>query len=275
MTTNRFNVTMVPEQHHEEHVPSDPPEIIPLLQLEKGIPPPPPLSLSFASINETNRAPPRLFNSFLHRFKTHSASVDFLSKADRASIFIPQSASVTNLAVGSDTVKPDAYYSTVHSNTFDTDSLHLTNKFLHELRSKRRELHEKANNLSIDQRIERNRLQHKRHVMRAQDIFAVHFAMNENEDKLSDIFSEAAQEKIRSNIFDELDRQRRKQYNKQHRHLILGRALLMLITSFLLLMSITLVYVVIDLYDRAKYADASFPESEFRSIFNDMATDTK
>jgi hypothetical protein len=262
MTTRRFEVTRVPERQQEPVI-SDPSEIIPLIHVETDIPLPPPLPLSFTSINETNRAPPRLFNSFLQRFKPRSASTDVISRVGTIAGSIPQSISVTNLTVGSDSGKVDSYYSTTHSNVFDTNSLRLTNKFLHELRLKRRELYEKADNLPIDQR------------MRAQDIFAVHFAMNESETMPSDIYNEDAQEKIRKNIFNELDRQRMKQYNKQHRHLIWGRALLMLITSLLLFMSITLIYVVIDLYDRAKYAEATLPDSEFVSIINDMANDAR
>lgn len=66
------------------------------------------------------------------------------------------------------------------------------------------------------------------------------------------VFNEDTQEKIRNNIFDELDRQQMKQFHKtQHRQLVFGRALLMFITSILIFMGVTLVYVVIDLYDRA------------------------
>ena len=274
MTTRRFEVTRVPERR-QEHVISDPSEIIPLIHLQEDIPSPPPLPLAFTSINETNRASPRLFNSFRHRFKPHFASTDVIPRVETVAGSIPQSISVTNLTIGSDLGKGDSYYSTAHSNVVDTNSLRLTNKFLHELRLKRHELHEKANNLPIDQRIERNRQQHDRQIMRAQDIFAVHFAMNENDVTPSDIFNEDAQEAIRNNIFNELDRQRMKQYHKQYRHLVLGRALLTLITSFLLFMSITLVYVVIDLFDRAKYAEATLPESEFLSMANDKANDAR
>lgn len=268
MPTRRFEVTRVPERA-QEHVKSDPLEIIPLIHVQEDIPSPPPLPLSFTSINETNRAPPRLFNSFRHRFKPHFASADVIPQVSTVAGSIPQSTSLTNLTIGSDLGKGDSHYSTAHSNAFDTNSLCLTNKFLHELRLKRREFHEQANNLPIDQRIERNRQQYDRQIMRAQDIFAVHFAMNENDTMPSDIYTEDAQETIRNNIFNELDRQRMKQYHKQYRHLVLGRALLTLITSFLLFMSITLVYVVIDLFDRAKYAEATLPESEFLSMTND------
>ena len=71
----------------------------------------------------------------------------------------------------------------------------------------------------------------------------------------SNLFNEDTQEKIRNDIFNELDRQRKKQFHKQHRHLVLGRALLMFITSLLAFMSITLIYVVIHLLDKVKYFD--------------------
>jgi len=134
----------------------------------------------------------------------------------------------------------------------------------------------KSRNLNIDQRIELNRFQHGRVIKRAQDIFDVHFELNDDDDDNNNnnnmqyhLFNEDTQEKIRNNIFYELDRQRMRQFHKQHRQLILGRALLMFITSLLMFMGITLIYFVIHLYDRANYLDTKLDDNEFISMIYD------
>jgi hypothetical protein len=261
MTTRRFVVTPVSEHNRDQQL-SQPSELIPLINIENDIPFPPPLPPPFTLVNEINKPSTRLFNSFLHRLKPNSSSVDIIAQDE---LPIPH--------LGGETDELDPDYLTTHSNTFDTNSLRLTNKFLHELRLKRREFHDKAKNLSIDQRIALYRRQADRDLIRAQDIFDVHFESNDNDNIQDDFFNEDLQEKIRSNIFHELDRQRIKQYHKQHRQLVLGRALLMFITSLLAFMSITLVYVVLDLYSRAKNLDTKLSDNEFMPMINDKTTD--
>ncbi|CAF4228743.1 unnamed protein product [Rotaria socialis] len=120
-------------------------------------------------------------------------------------------------------------------------------------------------------RIALNRCQRNQNRLRAQDIFDVHFELDDDRD--SQFLNEDLQEKIRSNIFNELDRQRMKKYYKEHRQLIFGRTLLMVFTSLIVFMSTTLVYVVIDLYDRAKYLDLNFPDNKFISMIYDQMAD--
>jgi hypothetical protein len=265
MTTRRFEITPV----------FQPSEIVPLINIKNDIPAPPPLPTSLTLTNEKTKSSPRLFHNLLHRVKTSSTSTDLPRKADTLSLPTFHAHSTANFNVNKETEEADSVHSTIHSNTFDTNSLHITNKFLHELRLKRRELHEKARNLSIDERIALNRVRYSRDLTRAQDIFDVHFVLNddENSSMQCNIFNEDAQEKIRNNIFHELDRQRRKQFHRQHRQLVLGRALLMLITSLFAFMSITLIYVVIDLYNRANYFDTKLGDKEFLSMIYDNKTD--
>ena len=265
MASNRFQVTLVSERPRERVVPHVP-ETIPLIHVEAEVPSPPPMPVSFTSINETNKTSSGLLNSFMHRFKSNMNSSSMIPTMDTPLVPVPYAISNATLPVSIEIEKPDSYYSTTNSNIFDTMSLPFTNEFLHELRTKRRELREKARNLPIDQRIALNRQQNDREIIRAQDIFAVHFEMNDNENLPTNIFTEDAQEKIRNSIFDELDRQRMKKYHKQHRQLILGRALLIFITSLIMFMGITLIYVVIDLFERAKLAESNLPESQFISI---------
>ena len=181
-------------------------------------------------------------------------------------------------ALGKNDVDESDPYLTIQSNSYDTTVTRPTNKFLQELRSKRRELMEKSQNVSIDQRIALHRRQNQRPILRAQDIFAVHFELNdENDDpplNQDHLFTEEAQEKIRNEIFAELNRQRKRQYHKEHRHLLLARALLMFMTSLFAFMSITLIYVVLDLYERAHYLATKLPDNEFVSIINDKMRST-
>jgi len=272
MTTHRFEITPVNELNRDKIL-SQLPEMIPLINKENDIPIPPPLPISLTLINEKNKSSPRLFNNLLQRIKTSSSTADFMQKNDTSSsLQTNHSYSTANLTVNKEIDEPDSVHSTIHSNTLDANSLHLTNKFLHELRLKRRELHAKARNLSIDERIAINRFQYERDIKRAQDIFDVHFEFNDddnNNNMQNNIFNEDTQEKIRNNIFYELDRQRMKQYHKQHRQLIVGRALLIFITSLLAFMSITLIYVVIDLYNRANYFDTQLVDNEFLPMIYD------
>lgn len=171
----------------------------------------------------------------------------------------------TSNAAG-DTGDADAY-TTVQSNNYDSFPSAIGNKFLQELRSKRRELREKSKNVSIDLRIDFNRRMHHRPIRRAQDIFDVHFQSQDDEEQLflsrTNIFTEAAQEQMRDDIYKELNRQQAKRYRKRNRHLIVGRSLLMLMTSLFVMMSLILVYAVNDLYKRATYSDAMLPEQDF------------
>ena len=262
MSTNRFQVTRVSENLQEKPS-AHPSELIPLIHIEKDVPSPPPLPPSFIFVDETTTRPSssRLFNSLIQRLKPHGSTNEILSRNE------------TNNSTN-EIDKPDSYYSTIQSNAFDTISSTVTNKFLHELRSKRREIRAKANDVSIDQRIAMNRQQNDQQILRAQDIFAVHFELNDSENLANMVFNEDAQEKIRNNIFDELDRQRMKQFHKQHRQLVFGRALLMFITSILIFMGVTLVYVVIDLYDRATNFESKLPDNEFISMIYDQTSDT-
>jgi len=273
-TTHRFKVIPVKELNHDK-ISFQPSEIIPLINIENDIPSPPPVPSSFTLINETKKSSPRLFNSFKQRLKTSSSTIDLRYKND-TSLSRIHSKSTTNLNVNKEPEEPDSYNSTIHSNnTLDTNSLRLTNKFLHELRSKHRELRNKKHDLSIDQRLALNRY-HRYHqdTTRAQDIFDIHFELYDDDDDniQNNLADEDFQEKIRNDIFHELDRQRMKQFHKQHRQLVLGRALLLFITSLLAFMSITLIYVVIHLYDRAKYVDTKLPDTEFISMIYDTAT---
>ena len=184
---------------------------------------------------------------------------------------IPHSTSLTNLSHGGD--KVDSTYSTTHSNMFDTTTLPITNKFLHELRSKCRELHEKSKHLSIDQRIALNRRPREPTILRAQDIFDVHFAPDDTESPSYEVFNEDTQDRIRANIFHELDRQRMRQYQKQHRQQLVGRALLMLVICLLTFMSVTLIYAVIDLHHRIDCFERKLPEKEFKPMIDDEIAD--
>jgi hypothetical protein len=298
MAARRFEVTFVPEPIRNDSS-SQPSEIIPLVHIENEIPPPPPLlpaSLSSAKEkNNPNRLSSRLFSSILQRKSldtrrraTLAAAVaSFSNQIKRRSLAVgavceneststpPRSSSQTNFPIDTENDEADVY-STTQSNNYNTNPLRITNTFLQELRLKRRELHEKSKNIAIDLRIDRHRQQNQRRILRAQDIFDVHFHLNDdddNDDNLllseTNMFTEESQEKIRNEIYNELNRQQKKQNLKHHRHLLLGRALLMLMTSVLAFMSITLIYVVIDLYNRADSLDAKLPENEFISMTHD------
>lgn len=269
-TTNRFEVTLV-NDFNRDKISSQPSEMIPLINIENDIPSPPKLPSSFTLVNETNKPPIRIVNNFIQRLKTSSSSRNFMQKNETS---INHSHSSTNLTVNKDSDEADSCNSTIHS--LDANSLHLNNKFLHELRLKRRELHEKGRHLSIDQRIALNRFKYDRHIKPAQDIFDVNFASNDDDNNPNmqyDIFNEHAQEQIRKNIFNELDRQRFKQLHKQHRQLVLGRALLMFVTSIILFMSITLIYVVIEFYHRANDLNLMSVDDEFVPVIYDDTAD--
>lgn len=272
MATHRFQVSSVHELNPDK-TSSQPSEMIPLINIENDVPKPPPLPISFTSIKETSKSTPRIFNNVLQRLKTSLSTTDIVGKVDSSSLPVLQSKSITNLIALCDFGGGDSCQSTIHSNTFDTDSLRVTNKFLDELRSKRRELHDKAKNLPIDQRIALNRYQYRRDVLPAQDIFDIHFELNDNDTIQNNFFDEDVQEQIRNKIFHELDRQRMKEYHKQHRHLVMGRALLMFVTSLLAFMAITVIYVVITLFDRAKYLDKNLADNEFLSMIYDKTAD--
>ncbi|CAF1293170.1 unnamed protein product [Adineta ricciae] len=268
MTTHRFKVTSVKELNRDK-LASPPSELLPLIKVPNDILTTP----SLTSVNETTRPPIKLFNSVIEKLKSSSSTLDFMRRADSSSLPVRNANSVTNLATGAESEGGDSCYSTVHSNTLDTNSLRLPNKFLQELRSKRREIREKSKNMSIDERIALNRCQNDQEILRAQDIFDIHFELNENENLPANVFNEDSQEEIRNKIFHELDRQRRRQFHKQRRQQVLGRALLMLITSILLFMGVTLVYVVVNLYDHIGDVEKTFLNIEFVSIINDKTTD--
>lgn len=270
MTSNRFRIIPVNESKHDNQIPKQLSESIPLISIDKDPPQAPPISSSLTLINEKTKSSPRLINSFLQRLKTSSSTNDFKSKTDSSSLPINQTNSNVNLNINNKEVDDaESYNSTLH--TTDTNSFRLTDKFLHEIRLKRRELHEKSQNVPIDQRIALNRFQYQQELIRAQDIFDVHFVLDDDmkNNAQGGLFDKDNQQRIRTRIFNELDRQRMKQYHKQRRQLVLGRALLMFITSVLLFMSITLVYVVVDLYDRANSFDSTMNNEEFISMIYD------
>ena len=283
MSTRRFQVTLVPESNSLVHAA----EMIPLIEIENEIPSPPPLPASLSSTNG-NQVSSRASNPIVQnksfnvrRRATIAAAMAFMGsqikKSSSANVFHTIDTTSTNLETENEngTAEFDVY-STTQSNNYDTNPSGLTNKFLQELRSKRREFRDKAKNISIDQRIAFHRRANQRVIRRAQDIFDVHFELHDEEDNLPtteiNFFTEESQEKIRKDIFNELDRQRKKHYHKQHQHLLLGRSLLAIMTLLLIFMGLTLTYVVIDLYDRARHLDAKLPENEFISMINDKTT---
>ncbi|CAF3420959.1 unnamed protein product [Rotaria sp. Silwood1] len=298
MASHRFEVTLVPESN--PNVSSiEQSEIIPSIHIENETPSPlPPLPTSLSSIYEKNknRTSSRLFSAALLRKSLDirrratiaaaagstseqlkkSSSVDAIHKTESKSRS-PSATSRTDITTGNDVEESDTY-STVQSNNYDTNPLRITNKFLQELRAKRRQLREKSKNMSIDQRIDLNRRQNQRSIIRAQDIFDVHFQLNDDDDDDQlpllepNLYTEEHQEKIRNDIYNELNRQRTKQYHKYKRHLLLGRSLLMFMTSLLAFMSLTLIYVVFDFYKRANYSDAKLPENKFISMIHDKTT---
>lgn len=270
MTTRRFEVTPV-RDFNKEKTNCQPSEIIPLINITKDAPSPPPLPSTFTTINEMDKHSNRSMNNLMQRLKNTTSAAD-LVQSNGTSLPAKLPTGSVNLTVNREIEEVDSCYSTIH--TMDASTFSADNQFLQELRSKRRELREKGRHLSIDQRIAMNRFQYDRNIIRAQDIFDVHFASNEdgNANMHEDLFNENTQEQIRNNIFKELDRQRIKQFHKQYRQLILGRALLIFITSVILFMSITLIYVVTDLYDRANYVDANFQDNQFVPIvFDDIS----
>ena len=230
-------------------------EQIPLIHFEHEIPPPPPpLPASMAK---------KLFD--VRRRATIAAAMNQPVKKSR-SMGIIHSNGTSHLSHDDSDVDS--------SQSSDGLPVRTTNKFLEEIRLKRQELIAKAKNISIDQRIAFHRRQRTRNPC-AKDLFNIHFEIDDDEENISTkeshLFTEESQEKIRGDIFKELDRQRRKQYHKYHRHLLLGRALLVGITLLLIFMSLTLIYVVFDLYDRANFLDTKLPENQFVSILSDKS----
>ena len=281
MATHRFEVTRVPEVSDEHN---SPPELIPLMRIENEVPQAPPLPTTIQTANEKSTT--TRLNSFLKRRSldprrraTIAAAFASLGNQIRrstsAETIHDKNATSTQALPSSQTTcsLPKAnedydVYSTTQSNNYDSNPPSITNKFLQELRSKRRELREKSKNISIDLRIDFNRRLHQRPVLRAQDIFAVHFQSHDDDDDHylfaePNIFTEESQEKIRNDIYQELNRQQIKQYRKQNRHLLVGRSLLVLMTAVLIIMGLSLICVVVDTYERAKYPDAKFPEKDF------------
>lgn len=265
MSTRRVNVEIASELNRNHSLPSiatENTERIPLVQIEHEIPSPPPLPASISDINKKQMTSNRSFD--MRRRATIAA-------AAKASIRKTSSIGIIN--------QTDSTIVSCHDDS-DIDSIHqsnssrTTNKFLQELRLKRRELKAKAKNFTIDQRIAFNRREQQRTRPRAQDIFDVHFECADGDDDIEEnllktnvhLFTEESQEKIRDDIFQELDRQRKKQFHKYHRHLLFGRTLLVLTTLFLIFMSLVLVFVVIDLYDRAQSLNSKLPDNEFVSI---------
>ncbi|CAF2044474.1 unnamed protein product [Rotaria magnacalcarata] len=274
MMKHRFEVTSVDELNCDK-IQCQSSEKIPLINITDEIPQLPSSVPSFTTINEINQPSPSLFNRFLEDVKKTVSLAILNQNLNPVSSPIVHYNSTTNGNLNSKVEEPDSNYSTIQSNVSDTNSLRLTNRFLYELRLKRRELREKTHDLSIEQRIALHRCQRNQNRLRAQDIFDVHFELDDNhDDRDSQFLNEGLQEKIRSNIFNELDRQSMKKYYKEYRQLIFGRTLLMLFTSLIVFMSTALVYVVIDLYDRAKYLDIKFPDNKFISmIYDQMAAD--
>ncbi|UJR20856.1 hypothetical protein I4U23_023966 [Adineta vaga] len=295
MSKRRFEVTRVPESSNTN---VSPPELIPLIHIENEIPQPPPLPASILTTNDkptNNRFNSSLFNSILKRRVLdtrrratiaaaiaslgnqikRSTSAEAIHHSDiTSSIAIPSSQTASSLS--KETEETDMY-STIQSNAYDSNPSSITNKFLQELRSKRRELREKSKNISIDLRIDFNRRLHQRPILRAQDIFDVHFQSHDDENDdyfLSEqnFFTEESQEKIRNDIYRELNRQQVKQYRKHNRYLIVGRSLLVIMIAILAIMSFTLIYVVTDTFERAKYPDATFPEQDFIPMIFDKTT---
>lgn len=231
-------------------------ELIPLIRFENEIPPPPPLpaSMSKKSFDARRRA-------------TMAAAMNQPVKRTSSLGMIPSN-DIERL------VHDDSDIDSINqSQSNDGQPTRITNKFLEELRGKCREFRVKARNLPIDQRIARLRTTNPC----AKDLFKIHFEINDDDEdnqptKDSHFFTEESQEKIRGDIFKELDRQRRKQFDKYHRHLLVGRALLVGITLLLIFMSLTLIYVVFDLYDRANFLESKLPDNEFISILSDNTT---
>ncbi|CAF1683947.1 unnamed protein product [Rotaria magnacalcarata] len=293
MAARRFEVTPVIESDRETSA-MQRTEMVPLINIENEIPSaPPPLSIYIASNGgkNKNRTSSRIFSKILQRrysdirrratvaaagdFRNDqiakSLSADIINQTDsKSTLSLPSQH--TSAAIDQQVEEIDTY-STMQSNNYDTNPLNVTNKFLQELRLKRRELRDKAKNISIDQRIAFNRRQNRRVIVRAQDIFDVHFETHDEDDTPileSTIFTEEYQEKIRGDIFNELNRQRMKEYHKNRRHLVLGRSLLMFMTALFVFMGLTLIYVVFDLFGRITHLNANTSENIFISMTYDQ-----
>lgn len=267
----RFEVRSVDEQNRDK-ISLHPSEIIPLINVPNEIPSSLPFVPHFTTINETTKTTIEPSDHFL-KSSNRNSSTDDLTQSVRSSLPTVNSTTVIGATKNGKIEDIDSNYSTMNSNNYDTNSFRFTDKFLYELRLKRRELRDKTKNIPIEQRIALSFYDHAQNRLRAQDIFDVHFELNDIDDIQENVFNENSQETIRKNIFNELDRQRTKQYNKQYRQLLFGRTLLIVFISLLAFMSITLVYVVIDLYDRAKYLDIAIPDNKFVSMIYDKTKD--
>ena len=263
MSTHRANVEIISKlsrTHSSRSMSTEnTAERIPLTHIEHEIPSPPPLPASIAAITKKQMASKNSFD--MRRRATIAAAKASIN------VLMKKSSSV-GLINQTDTESVICHDDSIHQ------SNQTTNKFLDELRLKCREFQAKTKNFTIDQRI----AFHRRERQRAQDLFDVHFGCHDDEENLSNtnihLFTQESQEKIRGDIFQELDRQRTRQFHKYHRHLLVGRTLLVLTTLVLIFMSLTLIYVVIDLYDRARSLDSKLPDNEFVSINLDKSMNT-
>lgn len=261
MSKHRFEVTRVPEIALQP--------ASPVIRIENEIPSPPPLPASLSSTKSSN-----IFGSILKTkpFDTRRrATIAAALATEKYNLKKSSSIDVLQKVEPISEIDEFDVYSSIQSTGSDINRSKTTNKFLHELRLKRRELHEKAKNFTIDQRISFLRRENQRQILRAQDIFDVHFEVHDENENIfplteTQLFTEEVQEKIRTDIYKELDRQRNKQFDKHYRHLLLGRTLLVFMTLLLTFMSLTLICVVVDLYDRAKFLDFKLPENEYLPI---------
>lgn len=285
---NRFDVKLVPEPNRTNSL-DELSETKPLVRIENEITPLPTISVSMYEKNKS-RVSSRFLKTILqkksidiHRRATTTAalfssdsqlkktsSADSISKLEsKPPISCPSSR--MNVGTGLEVDEPDVY-STTQSNHYDTNPISITNKFLQELRLKRRELRAKSKNMPIDQRIAFNRRNNQRVILRAQDIFDVHFELPDDDNFAvlePNLFTEEYQEKVRNEIFNELTRQRVKQYDKQSRQLLLGRGLFMFMTLLLIVMGLALIFVVIRLYTQADHSDARLPDDKFIPMIHD------
>lgn len=286
MAANRFKVTSVPEPTRKNPT-TERPEKIPLIHVESEILSPTSVSTYISPSNgkTKNRSSSRIYNKILQRrssdirrratiaaatdpdnneFKK-SSSADAISQADSKSR-VSLTTSLTDAPIGSKVEESDTY-STVHSNYYDTNQKSITNKFLQEIRLKRREIREKAKNISIDQRIAFNRRENQRKILHVRDIFDVHFEPNDEDYNAPivepTIFTEEYQEKVRNDIYNELNRQRKKQHDRQYRQLILGRALLMVMIALLTYMSILLIFYMSNTLSRLTSLITNITDNQF------------
>ena len=297
MTTRRFQVTRVSET--DANISSvELSEISPLFYIEDETAQPPSIP-TLSTINEPcqGRMSSRFFNRILRRKswdinRRNASSVVSSSIGNRiqksssndaihefeSALPLPIILDEINVEDTSETIET-IFYSTGPSTNYDTTTMDTVSSFLQELRSKRRELREKGNNIPIDERIAHYRRRNEQKMIHAQDIFDVHFSLNNDDDNDNDLllpesklFTEEFQEKMRTDIYDELNRQQRRKSDKRYRHLLLGRLLLMSMTALLVFMGLILMYAVFDLIGRANNLDAKLPENKFISMLTDTTT---